>query len=72
MVSCFRYYSFNEVHPGRRIPFTSMICIVLIVILIALDSPSVFLVLFALSSSSVPIYLLLRKRASRPRQTHAG
>jgi CDP-diacylglycerol--serine O-phosphatidyltransferase len=72
MVSCFRYYSFKEVNPGRRIPFTSMIGIVLIVILIALDSPSVFLVLFALSASSGPIYWLWRKRAARPRQKHAG
>jgi len=72
MVSGFRYYSFKEVNPGRRIPFTYMIGIVLIFILISLYPPSVFLVLFAVYASSGPIYWLWRKRAARPRQNHAG
>ena len=72
MVSRFRYYSFKEVNPGRRIPFTYLIGIVLIFILISLDPPSVLLVLFAVYASSGPIYWLWRKRAARPRQKHAG
>jgi CDP-diacylglycerol--serine O-phosphatidyltransferase len=72
MVSRFRYYSFKEVNPGRRIPFTYLIGIVLIFILISLDPPSVFLVLFTVYASSGPIYWLWRKRAARPRQNHAG
>lgn len=72
MVSRFRYYSFKEVTPGRRIPFTYLIGIVLIFILISLDPPSVFLILFAVYASSGPIYWLWRKRAARPRQNHAG
>ncbi len=72
MVSRFRYYSFKEVNPGRRIPFRYLIGIVLIFILISLDPPSVLLVLFAVYASSGPIYWLWRKRAARPRQKHAG
>lgn len=72
MMSRFRYYSFKEVNPGRRIPFTYLIGIVLIFILIALYPPSVFLVLFTVYASSGPIYWLWRKRAARPRQNHAG
>ncbi len=72
MVSRFRYYSFKEMNPGRRIPFTYLIGIVLIFILISLDPPSVLLVLFAVYASSGPIYWLWRKRAARPRQKHAG
>jgi CDP-diacylglycerol--serine O-phosphatidyltransferase len=72
MVSRFRYYSFKEVTPGRRIPFTYLIGIVLIFILISLDPPSVFLLLFAVYACSGPIYWLWRKRAARPRQNHAG
>ncbi len=72
MVSRFRYYSFKEVNPGRRIPFTYLIGIVLIFILITLDPPSVLLVLFTVYASSGPIYWLWRKRAARPRQNHAG
>jgi len=72
MVSRFRYYSFKEVTPGRRIPFTYLIGIVLIFILIALDPPSVFLILVTVYASSGPIYWLWRKRAARLRQNHAG
>jgi len=72
MVSRFRYYSFKEVTPGRRFPFTYLIGIVLIFILIALDPPSVFLILVTVYASSGPIYWLWRKRAARLRQNHAG
>jgi CDP-diacylglycerol--serine O-phosphatidyltransferase len=72
MVSRFGYYSFEEVNPGRRIPFTYFIGIVLIFILISLDPPSVLLVLFAVYASSGPIYWLWRKRVARPRQKYAG
>ena len=66
MVSRFRYYSFKEVNLGSRIPFTYLIGIVLIFILIALDPPVVFLVLFGTYAASGPIYWLWRRRALRP------
>ena len=72
MVSRFRYYSFKEVQLGRRIPFTYLIGIVLIFILISLNPPIVFLLLFGLYAGSGPAYWLWRKRAVRPRQNHAG
>jgi CDP-diacylglycerol--serine O-phosphatidyltransferase len=66
MVSRFRYYSFKEVNLGRRIPFTHMIGIVLIFILISLDPPTVFLGLFSAYAASGPIYWLWRRRKVRP------
>jgi CDP-diacylglycerol--serine O-phosphatidyltransferase len=72
MVSRFRYYSFKEVHLGSRVPFTYLIGIVLIFILISLDPPTVFLILFGAYAASGPIYSLWRKRAARPRRGHAG
>jgi len=66
MVSRFRYYSFKEFNLGRRIPFTYLIGIVLIFILISIDPPTVFLALFSAYAVSGPIYWLWRKRAVRP------
>ena len=66
MVSRFRYYSFKEINFGGRIPFTYLIGIVLIFILIALDPPVVFLILFGAYAASGPIYWLWRRRALRP------
>lgn len=63
MVSRFRYYSFKEVNLGRRIPFTYLIGIVLIFILISLNPPTVFLALFGAYAASGPIYTLWRRRA---------
>lgn len=72
MVSRFRYYSFKEVHLGSRVPFTYLIGIVLIFILISLDPPTVFLILFGAYAASGPIYWLWRKRAAGSRRGHAG
>ncbi len=66
MVSRFRYYSFKEVNLGGRIPFTYLIGIVLIFILISLDPPVVFLILFGAYAASGPIYWLWRRRVLRP------
>jgi len=65
MVSRFRYYSFKEVHLGRRIPFRYLIGIVLIFILISVDPPTVFLSLFCAYAASGPIYWLWRRRRVR-------
>ncbi len=46
--------------------------IVLILNLIALDSPIVSVMLFGTYAASGPVYWLWRKRTIRPRQDHAG
>lgn len=56
MVSDFRYYSFKEVHFGRRIPFTWMLGIPLIFMIISVDPPLVFLLIFGLYALSGPVY----------------
>jgi CDP-diacylglycerol--serine O-phosphatidyltransferase len=66
MVSRFRYYSFKEFNLGRRIPFTYLIGIVLIFILISLDPPTVFLAMFSTYALSGPIYWLWRRRPAQP------
>ena len=66
MVSRFRYYSFKEVNLGQRIPFTYLVGIVLIFILISLDPPIVLLIMFSSYAASGPIYWLWRKRMVRP------
>ncbi|MFQ5633913.1 MAG: CDP-alcohol phosphatidyltransferase family protein, partial [Gammaproteobacteria bacterium] len=62
MVSRFRYYSFKEVNLGRRIPFTYLLGIVLIFILISLDPPTVLLAMFGSYAASGPLYRLWRRR----------
>jgi CDP-diacylglycerol--serine O-phosphatidyltransferase len=66
MVSRFRYYSFKEFNLGGRVPFTYLIGIVLIFILISLDPPTVFLALFSAYAVSGPVYWLWRRRKARP------
>jgi CDP-diacylglycerol--serine O-phosphatidyltransferase len=66
MVSRFRYYSFKEFNLGRRVPFTYLMGIVLIFILISLDPPTVFLGLFSAYAASGPVYWLWRRRPRRP------
>ena len=61
MVSRFRYYSFKGVNLGGRIPFTYLIGIVLIFILISLDPPIVLLLLFSAYAASGPIYWFWRR-----------
>ena len=63
MVSHFRYYSFKEVNFGSRIPFTYLIGIVLIFILISLDPPIILLLLFSVYAASGPIYWFWRRRS---------
>ena len=66
MALCFRYYSCKEINFGGRIPFTYLIGIVLIFIVIALDPPVVILILFGAYAALGPIYCLWRRRALRP------
>ena len=62
MVSDFRYYSFKEVNFGRRIPFTWMLGIPLIFMVISIDPPLVFLVMFGSYALTGPARWLWRRR----------
>jgi CDP-diacylglycerol--serine O-phosphatidyltransferase len=62
MVSDFRYYSFKEVNFGRRIPFTWMLVIPLIFMVISVDPPLVFLLMFGTYALSGPAYWYWRRR----------
>jgi CDP-diacylglycerol--serine O-phosphatidyltransferase len=62
MVSNFRYYSFKEINFGRRIPFTWMLAIPLMFMVISVDPPLVFLLMFGAYALSGPIYSYWRRR----------
>jgi CDP-diacylglycerol--serine O-phosphatidyltransferase len=61
MVSDFRYYSFKEINFGRRIPFTWMLAIPLVFMVISIDPPLVFLLMFGAYALSGPIYSYWRR-----------
>jgi CDP-diacylglycerol--serine O-phosphatidyltransferase len=75
MVSDFRYYSFKEIHFGRRIPFTWMLVIPLIFMVISIDPPLVFLLMFGAYALSGPVHWYWRRRAgggADPREADDG
>jgi CDP-diacylglycerol--serine O-phosphatidyltransferase len=62
MVADFRYYSFKEIHFGRRIPFTWMLVIPLVFMVISIDPPLVFLLMFGAYALSGPVHWYWRRR----------
>src|SRR5690606_14199161 len=74
MVSDFRYYSFKEINFGRRIPFTWMLAIPLIFMIISIDPPLVFLLMFGTYALSGPVlwYWLRRRRTADNVSDHAA
>lgn len=74
MVSNFRYYSFKEVNVGGRIPFTWLLVIPLIFMLISLEPPLVLLLVFGGYALSGPLQAYWRRyrrgtRATKPADT---
>lgn len=67
MVSDFRYYSFKELNFGRRIPFTWMVAIPLVFMVVSIDPPLVFLLIFGGYALSGPILWFWRRRRRRRR-----
>ena len=68
MVSNVRYYSFKDLDFRGRVPFVTVLVVVLIFVLITLDPPQVLFsvfVLYALSGPVLTIFLLQRKRRAR-------
>lgn len=72
MVSKFRYYSFKEINMGGRIPFTYLLIVPLIFMLISIDPPLVFFILFSSFALSGPIYWLWRRRSAQRNKQQAG
>lgn len=72
MVSSFHYYSFKEINFGRRIPFTWLLAIPLIFMLVSLDPPSVFLLLFGTYAASGPVQWYWRRSRRLSRRKRAG
>lgn len=70
MMSRFRYLSFKDVHPGRRVRFAQLLLIPLVIIAIALDPPTMVFLLFSIYASSGPVHWLWRRR--RRRSDRAG
>lgn len=68
MVSNFRYHSFKEINIGGRIPFAWLLVIPLIFMLISLDPPLVFLVVFGTYALTGPLRWYWRRRSRAARQ----
>jgi CDP-diacylglycerol--serine O-phosphatidyltransferase len=62
MMSRFRYLSFKDVNPGRRVRFPHLLIIPLVIIAIAIEPPAMVFVLFVTYASSGPIEWLWRRR----------
>lgn len=60
MVSNFRYYSFKEFNLGERIPFTKVILIPAVFMLISINPPIVMFVLFAGYAMTGPVFGVYR------------
>ena len=69
MMSKFRYLSFKDVHPGRRLRFAQLLAIPLVIIVIAIEPPLTIFLLFVIYASSGPVEWLWRKRR---RHTESG
>ena len=73
MVSNFRYHSFKQVNWKGKVPFVSVLLMVLIMIMIASNPPMVLFPVFTLYAISGPIFTLMqirKLRAERGQQRH--
>ncbi|MBT8135828.1 MAG: phosphatidylcholine/phosphatidylserine synthase [Gammaproteobacteria bacterium] len=68
MVSSLRYYSFKEFNLGERIPFTQVILIPAVFMLISLNPPVVLFGMFAGFALTGPLYALYRLMRRRRRK----
>ncbi len=70
MVSNFRYHSFKQLDMRGRVPFMTLLVVVLLFVLIALDPPQILFAGFLLYAMSGPVLTLLHLR--RHRQERRG
>lgn len=66
MVSRFRYLSFKDVHPSRRVRFANLMLIPIIIIVIALEPALVIFILAIVYAASGPAMWLLQRRRATP------
>jgi len=74
MVSNIRYRSFKDLDLKGKIPFFTMLVVVLVFVFISIDPPQVLFAIFFLYAISGPIYTLVTRRkrqAERHKQSHA-
>ncbi|TWH64235.1 CDP-diacylglycerol--serine O-phosphatidyltransferase [Azomonas agilis] len=62
MVSNIRYYSFKDLDLKGRVPFVTLLIVVLIISILFIDTPRVLLLALLIYTASGPVYLLLRRR----------
>ncbi len=72
MVSNIRYRSFKEIDIKGRIPFVALLVIVLIFVGIAIDPPTILLILFFAYAISGPTITLWRLRQARRKRRKRG
>ena len=65
MVSNVRFYSFKELDLRGRVPFVTLLAMVLIFVLVSTDPPLVLFLVFLLYAVSGPIITLLHLRRRR-------
>ena len=61
MVSRFTYYSFKQFGRPHRVPFTTMLAIVLLIVFISFNPPTVLFAFFLLYACSGPLTAVIRK-----------
>lgn len=67
MVSNFPYYSFKDFNIGRRVRFTRLLMVPLLFMLIAINPPLIFTLLFGTYAMSAPLYRVWRRGFRRSR-----
>jgi CDP-diacylglycerol--serine O-phosphatidyltransferase len=72
MVSNFRYYSFKDFNLGRSVRFTRLLMVPLLFMLIAINPPLIFTLLFATYALSGPLLRLWRRTFRRARKSERG
>ncbi|HEY9200336.1 MAG TPA: CDP-diacylglycerol--serine O-phosphatidyltransferase [Gammaproteobacteria bacterium] len=72
MMSNVLYYSFKDVHFKGRVPFISLVAVVLVLALVAVETSKVLFLGFALYTLSGPVLSLLRKVRKLSKKTDIG
>jgi CDP-diacylglycerol--serine O-phosphatidyltransferase len=72
MVSNISYYSFKEFDFKNRVPFVTLLVVVLVYVFASIDPPKVLFAGFLVYALSGPVLTLLRRRQKSPRNDGDG
>jgi CDP-diacylglycerol--serine O-phosphatidyltransferase len=72
MVSKFSYYSFKDLDLKRRVPFISVLIVLLIFVLLSIETPTALFLIFFLYMISGPVLALFRYLRKRRKLTERG